>query len=155
MAEASDIVKFEPFNGSTGLEWKFGGSTGKFTIGLMFYGKVKGMEPQNIFWYDLKEFPARSAAFYKLLSAVVSRTGLTVNLKTSTLKNQLLEAMTVFNGEKTAEEIGLKLALADVKNPGFSALQIAFSNLLIATTIATYDTKDSYLEIFRSLARVS
>ncbi len=111
----SDIVKFEPFNGSAGLEWKFGGSTGKFTIGLMFYGKVKGMEPRNIFWYDLKEFLARSAAFYKLLSAVVPRTGLTANIKTSIIKNQLLEAMAVFNGEKTAEEIGLKLSLADVK----------------------------------------
>ncbi len=30
-------------------------------------------------------------------------------------------------------------------------MQNAFSNLLIATTIATYDTKDSYLEVFRSL----
>jgi len=150
----SDIGEFEPFNGSTGLEWNFAGTTGKFTIGLMFYGKVKGIGPQNIFWYDLKEFPPRSGAFYKLLSAVIPRTGLTANLKTSAVKNQLEEAMAVFNAEKTAEDIGLKLSLADVKYPGFSALQIAFSTLLAATTIATETTRDSYLEVFRSLDRI-
>lgn len=147
----SDIVEFEPCNGSTGLEWNYGGTTGKFTIGLMFYGKVKGIAPQNIFWYDIKEFPARSAAFYKLLSELMPRTGLTANLKSSSVKNQLEEAMAVFNAERTAEDIGLKLSLADVKYPGFSALQIAFSSLLAATTIATETTRDSYLEIFKSL----
>ncbi len=147
----SDIVEFEPFNGSTGLEWNFVGNTGKFTIGLVFYGKVKGIGPQNIFWYDLKEFPARSGAFYKLLSDVIPRTGLTANLKTSAVKNQLEEAMAVFYGDKTAEDIGLKLSLADVKYPGFSALQIAFSTLLAATTTATDSTKDSYLDLFKSL----
>ncbi len=147
----SDIVEFEPFNGSSGLEWNFTGTTGKFTIGLMFYGKVKGIGPQNIFWYDLKEFPPRSGAFYKLLSEVIPRTGLTANLKTSAVKNQLEDAMAVFYGEKSAEDIGLKLSLSDVKYPGFSALQTAFSTLLAATTIATDSTKDSYLELFRSL----
>ncbi|MCK5841784.1 MAG: hypothetical protein KAH31_06440 [Candidatus Sabulitectum sp.] len=150
----SDIVEFEPFNGSTGLEWNFAGTTGKFTIGLMFYGNVKGIGPQNIFWYDIKEFPARAAAFYKLLSEVIPKTGLTANLKTSAVKNQLEEAMAVFNEEKTAGDIGLKLPLADVKYPGFHALQIAFSTLLAATTMATDSTKDSYLDIFKSMDRI-
>lgn len=150
----SDIVEFEPFNGSTGLEWNFAGATGKFTIGLMFYDKVKGIAPQNIFWYDIKEFPARSAAFYKLLSEVIPETGLTANLKTSAVKNQLEEAMAVFNEEKTARDIGLKLPLADVKYPGFHALQIAFSTLLAATTIATDSTRDSYLAIFKSMDKI-
>lgn len=150
----SDIVEFKPFNGSTGLEWSFVGATGKFSIGLMFYGMVKRIGPQNIFWYDIKEFPARSAAFYNLLSEVIPKTGLTANFKTSAVKNQLEEAMAVFNAEKTADDIGLKLPFSDVKYPGFSALQIAFSTLLAATTIATDGTRDSYLDIFKSMDRI-
>ncbi len=85
---------------------------------------------------------------------MIPKTGLTANLKTSAVKNQLEEAMVVFNGDKTAEDIGLKLLLADVKYPGFHALQIAFSTLLAATTTAIDSTRDAYLDIFKSMDRI-
>ncbi len=85
---------------------------------------------------------------------MIPKTGLTANLKTSAVKNQLEEAMAVFNREKTAEDIGLKLPLAEVKYPGFHALQIAFSTLLAATTTATDSNRDAYLDIFKSMDRI-
>lgn len=147
----TDVVEFLPGNGSTSLGWDFIASDGKFTIGLIFYGSVKGIAPRNILWYDKEGFPVRSAAFYELLSNVVPKTGLTGELKTAPLKNTLQDAIAFFQGTCSAEDIGLKLNLGNTEYAEFYALQTAFSKFLAGTTLATESTTDAYLDIYRSL----
>lgn len=147
----SDITELETFNSSTGLTWNLSGTTGKFEIGLMFYGKVKGFNPWDIFWYDIDEFPVRSGAFYDLLSEVLPGTGLTTGLKSSSVKRKLEEAIDIFEGNRDVKDLDLKLNLGDASYPRFTVMQRAFADFLAGTAIATESTRDSYLEIFRGL----
>ena len=150
----SDITELETFNGSTGLTWKLSGATGEFETSLMFYGKVKGLNPWDIFWYDIDEFPVRSGAFYALLSEVLPRTGLASDLKPSTVKRKLEEAIDIFEGNRNVEDLGLKLNLADAGYPRFTVMQRAVADFLAGTAIATESTRDSYLKIFRNLDNI-
>ncbi|MBD3277924.1 MAG: hypothetical protein GF388_06475 [Candidatus Aegiribacteria sp.] len=150
----SDVTKFEPSNRSNYLNWDFSTSDDKFTIGLIFYGKVKGIAPRNILWYDKEGFPVRSVAFYELLSNVVPKTGLTGELKTAPLKNTLQDAIAFFQGTRSAEDIGLKLNPGIAQYAEFYALQVAFSKFLAGTTLATESTTDAYLDIYRSLDNI-
>ncbi len=145
----SDITEFASNSGSTRLSWDFIGASGKFNIGLVFYGQVKSLSPRDLFWYEVDDFPPRSKAFYDLISAVVPSTGITSELKTSSLKSRLKNAIEFFEGKRKAEDI--KLNLLNVIEPGFFALQHAFSMFLAGTTLATETTRGSYLEIYRSL----
>lgn len=129
----------------------FQGLTGEFEIGLEFYGRVKGIYPRDIFWYEVDDFPKRSGEFYKLLAEVLPRTGLTSDLRASTVKHKLEEAIDLFEGNRTLADTDLKIAGENAKYPGFTALQYAFSNYLAGTAIATETTSDDYLDIFRSL----
>jgi hypothetical protein len=147
----SDIVQMETFNGSTGLEWKFSGAPGDFRIGLVFYGRVKSINPRDIFWYEVDDFPGRSLGFYRLLKEVLPRTGLTSTLGVSSVKRRLEEAIALFEGSRTLEDIGLKLEGENAKYPGFTALQHAFASYLAGSATATETTRDGYLEIFRNL----
>ncbi len=147
----SDIAEFETFNSSTGLTWVLSGATGQFKIGLMFYGKVRGLNPWDIFWYDIDEFPVRSGAFYALLSEVLPRTGLTSDLKSSAVKRKLEEAIDIFEGSRDVKDLNLKLNLGDASYPRFTVMQRAFADFLAGTASATESTRDSYLEIFRDL----
>ncbi len=150
----SDVTSFEPGNGSTGLDWDFIGARGKFTIGLVYYGTVKGIAARDIFWYQLEEFPIRSRAFYDLLSRVVPRTGLTGELKSASVKRTLENAMGFFQGTLSAEDIGFDLNPGNAQYPEFHALQRAFSYFLAGTTMAVDSTVEAYLDIFRSLDHI-
>jgi hypothetical protein len=147
----SDVTELETFNSSTGLSWVFSGANGEFKIGLMFYGKVKSFNPWDIFWYDIDEFPARYGAFYNLLSEVLPRTGVASDLKSSSVKRKLEEAIDIFEGNRDVKDLNLKLNLGDASYPRFTVMQRAFADFLAGTAIATGSTRDSYLEIFRNL----
>lgn len=147
----SDITELETFNSSDGLTWVLKGATGEFKIGIMFYGKVRGISPWNIFWYDIDEFPVRSGAFYALLSEVLPGTGLTSDLSSSSVKRKLEEAIDVFEGTRDVKDLNLKLNLGDASYPRFTVMQRAFADFLAGTAIATESTRDSYLEVFRKL----
>ena len=147
----SDIVEFKPFGSSTSLEWNFNGSAGEFSIGLIFYGSVKGINPRDVFWYEIDDFPLRSRAFYTLISKVLPETGVTLDLKAQAVSLKLKEAIEFFEGRRTAEDIGFELNLNNAKYPGFAAIQEAFARFLAGTSLATETNRDSYLDIFRSL----
>lgn len=146
----SDVTVFEPGNGSTGLDWVFRSREGSFSIGLVYYGSVKGIAPRDIFWYQMKEFPERSGAFFKLLSAVVPETGFTSELKPSSVRRDLESSMTLLSGSASPEELGLS---APGQYPEFSAFQLVFSRFLAGTTMANDDNADEYLAVFRSMDR--
>jgi len=147
----ADVTVFQPNNASHYLNWDFETADEKFTIGLVFYGTVKGINPRDILWYDKEGFPLRSAAFYKLLSSVVPKTGLTGELKTGPLKTALQNAIEFFLGNRSAEDIGLELNQGNAQYAEFYALQTEFSKFLAGTTLATESTADAYLDVYKSL----
>ncbi len=146
----SDVTVFEPSNGSTGLDWTFRSQEGSFSIGLVYYGSVKGIAPRDIFWYQMKEFPERSGAFFKLLSAVVPETGFTSELKPSSVKRDMENALTLLEGNASQGDPGIT---APGPYPEFTAFQLAFSRFLAGTTMANDDNADEYLAVFRSMDR--
>lgn len=139
----SEVTVFEPSNGSTGLDWHFRSADSSFSIGLVYYGSVKGIAPRDIFWYQMKEFPPRSGAFFKLLSAVVPETGFTSSLRPSSVKRDIEDAMSLLQGNSTPE--------ASDPYAEFTAFQAAFSRFLAGTAMANDDNTDDYLEIFRGM----
>lgn len=148
----SDVTEFHQSNASTWLNCEFKGASGKFEVGLVFYGMVKALPPRDVFWYQVDDFPSRSAAFYKLLKVIVPGSGFTHDLKASSLKNRLENAIEFFEGNRRTEDMNLNLA--NVVEPGFFVLQQAFSLFLAGTTLANHSNRDNYLEVYRSLDNI-
>ena len=147
----SDITSLEFNNASFWMEWKLSGDNGGFKLGLIYYGKVRGASPNDLFWYEKDEFPRRSEAFYSLLSAVLPKTGLTIELKPEKVRRRLDDALECFLGNRTLEEIGLQPVLGNSLRPRYAAVQNAFGWFLAGTAVATEDSRDGWLELFGRL----
>lgn len=147
----SDVTGLEFNNASFWMEWKFSSSDDDFKIGLVFYGKVKGISPNDVFWYERDKFPERSGVFYRLISAVFPETGLLHELKADAVKRRLDDALDYFLGNRSLEDIGLEETLGNNLKPRYAAVQNAFGWYLAGTAASTDSTSDLWLDLFPHL----
>lgn len=149
-----EVTGLEAHNGSTFLDWKFTGANGSFRVGLVYYGRVQGISPRDIFWYDKEGFPERSGAFYSLISVVLPQTGLTSDLKPGVVKGILQDALEYFLGRRSLEDSGMKDAVGNSLYPEYSAMVEAFTRFLAGTAAASGSAKDEFADLFGKLNRI-
>jgi hypothetical protein len=145
------VTGLETSSSSFFIDWKFTGSGDSFKVGLVFYGRVKGINPRDIFWYELEEFPLRSGAFYSLVSAILPETGLAAGLKPAEVRRTLRDALEYFLGTRSIDDSGLKDAVGNSLYPEYSAMVEAFTRFLAGTAAASAESTGAFLDIFRDL----
>ncbi len=150
----SEITKLEANNASNYLDWKFVGTGGSFKVGLVYYGSVKGINPRDVFWYDMDNFPERSGAFYSLVSTILPRTGLTGDLKPAVVRRMLQDSLEYFQGNRSIEDSGMKDLVGNSLYPRYSAMVKAFTMFLAGTAASPEAAVDDFLGIFRDLDRI-
>ena len=150
----AEVTELSANNASNSLDWKFIGGGGSFSVGLVYYGRVKGINPRDIFWYDIDGFPERSGAFYSLVSAILPNTGLTGDLKPAVIRRTLQDALEYFQGSRSIEDSGMKDIVGNSLHPRYSAMVEAFTMFLAGTAASSDATADGYLDIFSDLDRI-
>jgi|GEM_PF-2363204 len=67
----SEISSLEVTSRSNYSRWKFSTDKDSFVISFTHYSGRNGLNASEIFWYDIREFPGRSALLYNLLEHVL------------------------------------------------------------------------------------
>lgn len=147
----SEVTGLRTNSSSHFIDWKFTGSAASFKVGLVFYGRVKGINPRDIFWYELEEFPRRSGAFYSLVSVILPQTGLASDLKPAAVRRTLRDALEYFLGTRSIDDSGLKDAVGNSLYPEYSVMVEAFTRFLAGTAGASAESAGAFLDIFRDL----
>jgi len=148
------VTELSANNASNFLDLKFIGSGGSFKVGLVYYGSVKGIDPRDIFWYDVDSFPERSGAFYSLVSAILPETGLAGDLKPESVRRTLQESLEYFKGNRAIEDLEIRDVVGNTLYPQYSAMVEAFTRFLAGTAASSGSSSEGYIEVFRDLDRI-
>jgi hypothetical protein len=147
-----DIVEVR-FDGlASWNRWTFCGAPGKFELMLVYYGSHNGIGPGDHMWYDVDTFPERSGIFWRVLRAMLPRTGIGTGFDAcSKVGSRLEEAVAAFEGSSQLAFDGLtQVTRNDVYAP-WTALYEAFSWFLAGAAACSEESSRSWIGLFRKL----